>query len=93
MLLIAPAAYHRIVYNGEASPDFLTVGGRFLTAATAALALGIATDLYVVIGKIAESETVGAIAGALTFLVLIAMWHVSPVILRRRRDATGHPAE
>jgi hypothetical protein len=29
ILLMAPAAYHRIVYEGEAAPDFLIVGSRF----------------------------------------------------------------
>jgi hypothetical protein len=36
ILLMAPAAYHRIVYEGDASIQFLAIGSRFLLAATGA---------------------------------------------------------
>jgi hypothetical protein len=32
--LMAPAAFHRIVYAGEDTPEFHTLGSRFLLAAS-----------------------------------------------------------
>jgi hypothetical protein len=55
ILLIAPAAYHRIVYAGEDTQDMHRVSGMLVTAATVQLALGMAYDVYVVIAKIAGS--------------------------------------
>jgi DNA-binding transcriptional regulator/RsmH inhibitor MraZ len=49
---------------GDASQTFLDLGGRFIVAATVALALGLATDVYVVIGKIAHSGAIGLAAGS-----------------------------
>jgi len=56
VLLMAPAAYHRIVYAGEVSEDMHRVGSALVTAATVPLALGLAGDVCVVITKIAGSQ-------------------------------------
>ena len=85
ILLMAPAAYHRIVYGGEESKDFLSVGSKFIMAATVALALGLTTDVYVVITKIAESSAFGAAAAVLSLAILVAFWHISPLVIRARR--------
>src|SRR6202023_546516 len=63
VLLMAPAAYHRIVYAGEDSEDMHRVGSVLVTAATVPLALGLAGDVYVVVTKIMGSPTAGLIAG------------------------------
>jgi hypothetical protein len=54
ILLMAPAAYHRTVYAGEAAPELHQLGSKFILVATMALALGLAADVYVVIARIAE---------------------------------------
>jgi Family of unknown function (DUF6328) len=54
ILLMAPAAYHRTVYAGEAAPELHQLGSKFILVATVALALGLAADVYVVIARIAE---------------------------------------
>jgi hypothetical protein len=90
MLLMTPAAYHRIVYGGEEAEDLFTLGGRFVMAATVALALGLAADVYVVMAKIAESEIVGAAAAAVCLVALVGLWYVSPWYLRaQRKGAAG----
>ena len=48
VLLMAPAAYHRIVYAGEDSEAFRRTGSRFVAASTIPLALGLAADVFVV---------------------------------------------
>jgi hypothetical protein len=89
MLLMAPAAYHRIVYAGEDSPDMHRVGSVMVTAATAPLALGLAGDIYVVIGKIIGPQT-GLTAGVCGLIVLIGLWYGYPLAAAAmRRDAPG----
>jgi hypothetical protein len=63
VLLMTPAAYHSIVYDGEDTEDMHRVGSALVTAATAPLALGLAGDVYVVITKIVESPAAGLAAG------------------------------
>ena len=85
ILLMAPAAYHRIAYNGEASEEVLALGGRFLMCATLALALGLATDIYVVIAKIAGSQQLGLAMAIMSATTLIALWHILPFLTRAKR--------
>jgi hypothetical protein len=80
VLLMAPAAYHRIVYAGEVSEDMLRVGSALVTTATVPLALGLAGDVYVVITKIAGSSVTGLVAGSLVLVFLIGLWHVYPLL-------------
>src|SRR5205823_11846413 len=44
ILLMAPAALHRLSFGGEDAPEFLTIGSAFVIAAPVPLALGIALD-------------------------------------------------
>jgi hypothetical protein len=91
---MAPAAYHRIVYAGEASQRFHELGSRFVMAATVFLALGLAADVYVVIAKIAGA-TIGLGAAVAALVLLVGLWHVSPIFIRSHRGGTskGPPFE
>jgi hypothetical protein len=85
ILLITPAAYHRIVHAGADAPEFYKVASRFLLVATVALALGLATEIRVVTYKIVASETLAnglAIAAA---ALLLGLWHAWPWWRRARR--------
>jgi hypothetical protein len=84
ILLMAPAAYHRIVFGGQESEAMHRVGSLMLTAATLPLAGGLAGDLYVVIGKITQSQSAGAGAGIAALLFLIGLWCLVPLIARSR---------
>ena len=88
MLLMAPAAYHRIVYAGEDADDMHRVGSALITAATLPLALGMAGDIYVVIGRII-GPTTGLAAAAFGLVVLAGLWYGYPlaVALSRRPAA------
>jgi len=93
VLLIAPAAYHRIVYAGEDSEGFLRTGSRFVTLSTVPLALGVAADVFVVCTRIFTSDLVAGIAGLIVLALLIGLWHVLPLaVRRRRRPAAGRGA-
>jgi hypothetical protein len=84
VLLMAPAAYHRIVYSGFDAPEFHTTGSVMITVATVPLALGIAGDIYVVMTKVFESSTVGVAIAAATLAGYVGLWHVYPAIRRER---------
>jgi hypothetical protein len=47
VLLIAPAAIHRIAFEGADDRRFLRLASRFVTAALIPLALGVASEMYV----------------------------------------------
>jgi len=55
------------------------VGSWLVTTATLPLALGLAADIYVVIGKIAGSPAAGCIAAVLSLTALIGLWHLYPM--------------
>jgi hypothetical protein len=90
MLLIAPAAYHRIVCKGEASAAYYDTASRFILAATIFLALGLALDLHVVVGKITENQTLAGIIAAATALMLFGLWHGYPLWRRMRNQSGAH---
>lgn len=84
--LMAPAAFHRIVYAGEDTPEFHALGTRFLLAASVTLALGISADLGVVVAKVVASNLAGIFATLVSVTILVGLWHVYPLILRARKD-------
>jgi hypothetical protein len=71
MLLLAPAAYHRIVERGRNSEEFDRIAGRFLLAAMATLAVGLSCDVVVVVSRVTGSQVAGIGTGA---FVLAAAW-------------------
>jgi arginine exporter protein ArgO len=84
--LMAPAAFHRIVYHGEDTEEFHALGSRFVLAASAVLALGLAGDIHVVIAKITESMSIGLAAGLAALVTLVGLWHVTPLALRLKHE-------
>jgi hypothetical protein len=83
ILLMTPAAYHRIVYAGEDTPEFLRIGGALVAAATVPLALGLVGDAYVVFTKITDSATFGTAAALLVLVLLAGLWYAYPAAARR----------
>jgi hypothetical protein len=76
LLLMLPAAYHRIAEAGEISERLHRVSSRALLAAMSALALGIACDLYVVVQKTTGAVAAGVLAAAAWLFVSLATWLV-----------------
>jgi hypothetical protein len=88
VLLMAPAAYHRIVAQGEDREDVDRFAAYFVVAALAPLALGLAGDLYVVMAWITQSAAFGAAAAAAALLGFLGLWYGLPLIARRSQLAT-----
>ena len=86
ILLVTPAALHRIVWAGEDSEAFLQVGGQVTVAALVPLALGMAGDAYVVFARLTDSPAWGTTAAAMVVLSLLGLWLGWPLAMRRRRE-------
>jgi hypothetical protein len=84
VLLMTPAALHRLSFGGEDSPNFLKMGSALLIAAPIFLAGGIAGELYVVMQKAFGGEGPAIGAGIASFLVLLLLWYGLPLALRKR---------
>jgi hypothetical protein len=91
MLLMAPAAYHRIVYAGEDSDDMHRTGSVLITAATLPLAIGLAVDIHVVMAKIADSGIAGLISGVAALVLLLGLWYGFPLVMAARGERRGAP--
>jgi len=85
VLLMAPAAFHRITYGGENTEDFHRLGSGLILAAAVPLAGGIVGDLYVAVEKGMHSPTPAAAVAALALAALAALWLIQPLMLRAKR--------
>jgi hypothetical protein len=87
VLLMTPAALHRVGFGGEESERFLQLGSGFVIAAPGMLAIGLAADIYVAIERATgASEAAGAV-GITSLIVLLGMWFALPLALQRRGSA------
>jgi hypothetical protein len=82
ILLMTPAALHRLSFGGNDSERFLRLGSAFVIAGPLPLALGIAADVYVVFLKINQSATFTVLASSVLLLAMLALWYFYPVWLR-----------
>jgi hypothetical protein len=67
------------------------VGSALVTAATVPLALGMAGDIYVVIGEII-GPTIGLAAAAFGLVVLTGLWYAYPFAVALNRRPTMQTA-
>ncbi len=74
VLLMAPAAYHRIVEHGEETEEFHRVASRFILGSLAALALGMSCELFVVAGAILDSPQAAAAIALTALAVFYGTW-------------------
>lgn len=84
ILLMTPAAYHRIVERGEETEHFHRFASRMLIFAMIPLALGIAGDFFVVVRKITESTTSALVAALVSLLFFYGLWFGFTIYRRKR---------
>jgi hypothetical protein len=88
LLLMTPAALHRIGFHGEDDAGFFKIGSVLVVASAVPLASGIACDVAVVFFKVTESMEAAAAAGAAALIALIGVWLGYPVWRRSSSAAT-----
>ncbi|HEX8707197.1 MAG TPA: DUF6328 family protein [Pyrinomonadaceae bacterium] len=92
ILLMTPAAYHRMVEEGEETEHFHRFSSRILLVAMLPLALGICGDLYVVARKVTDSVTFAATAAAVMLLFFYGLWYGFTLYRRSQRRSAARPA-
>jgi hypothetical protein len=84
ILLMTPAAYHRIAEHGEDTEHFHTVASRLLLAAMITLPLGICGDLFVVARKVTNDSTISAVGSFFALGVFYGLWFGFTIYRRRK---------
>lgn len=84
VVLIAPAAFHRLAFHGANTERFFRLGSGLVTAALLPVALGISGDIYVAVTRIAKEDLVGIAAAALSLSLFLWFWYIQPLLLRER---------
>jgi hypothetical protein len=74
ILLMTPAAYHRIAERGEDTKRFHEVASALLLAAMITLPLGICGDVYVVLFKVTNSVRAAVACAALALAFFYGTW-------------------
>jgi hypothetical protein len=87
VLLVMPAALHRLTFGGNDSARFLHIGSGIVIAAPVFLAAGISAESYVVFQKVIGDESRSAIGAAATLLTIAACWYAVPLWMRSRHAA------
>jgi hypothetical protein len=85
ILLMAPAAFHRIAFGGEDSETFLTIGSVLVTTSSFPLACGLSANVFVAMAIITGADRYATAAAAVIFLIVCLLWYVHPIVLRARR--------
>jgi hypothetical protein len=89
ILLMTPAAYHRIVEKGEETEHFHRVASCLLLAAMVPLPIGISGDFFVVLRKVTESTSLAVVAAGLILLFFYGLWFGFTLYQRGRRPRTA----
>jgi hypothetical protein len=84
LLLMTPAALHRIAFAGEDDDGFFRIGSRLVIAASLPLAMGIAGDIGVVFYVISRDVAACIASAVIAFCLLAGVWLVYPATQRRK---------
>jgi hypothetical protein len=83
LLLITPAAVHRMTFDGQDVPRFHRIGSLIITLALIPLALGLSGDFYLAASRMIDNRPLAAAAAVIVFIVMAALWYAVPLVLRR----------
>ncbi len=86
VLLITPAAYHRMVERGEETEHFHRFASKVLVAALVPLALALASDVYVVVQKVTESQLVSVVSALVVLAIFWELWFGLTLYRRTQRQ-------
>jgi len=86
VLLMTPAAYHRIVEEGEETEHFHRFASKMVVAALVPLALGVAGGVYVVFQKVTDSTLVSVVAALITLALFWELWFGVTLYRRTQRE-------
>ncbi|PRZ09345.1 hypothetical protein BCE75_10252 [Isoptericola sp. CG 20/1183] len=82
-LFVAPVAIHRALFRKHLKQPVVTVGDRMTRAALVLLAVALSSTALLVFDVVLD-RTAGLIVGGGCALLLLGLWVVLPVVIRRR---------
>jgi Family of unknown function (DUF6328) len=89
--IIAPVAWHRVLFRHRLKTEIVDAGDRFAKAGLAFLGLGIVTSMLLMLDLVLSRGVAISLAVALGVL-LLSLWGVAPT-LRRRQLRAETPAK
>ncbi|WP_035373162.1 DUF6328 family protein [Pseudoduganella violaceinigra] len=90
-LVMAPAAWHRIVSPDRVSVALVHRSSQYICGALLPLSLALALDVGVVIQLATDLALASVGCGMVTLIILLVLWFVAP--FRRRARGQPEPAE
>ena len=84
LLLMTPAALHRIAFHGDNDENFFRIGSILIILGALPLSLGIAINVAIVFFMVTAHPWISMTAGTTTLLVLCTVWFAYPVWQRQR---------
>jgi hypothetical protein len=84
IFLMTPAAYHRLVEDGEATERFQRFSSRMVLLSLGPLAVGLCGDFYVVLYKVSQSRPLAAGIAGLQLAAFLGVWFGLTYALRLR---------
>lgn len=91
MVLMAPAAWHRIVEHGEDTERLHSFASRMVLLSLACLAFGFSGEMFVVARKLTGSTFAAAGAGGAALALLLGLWFGLTGWIRLRSARRGGP--
>ena len=85
VLLMTPAAFHRLVEHGEDTQRFYATANRLVLAALFPIAAATALDFYVVAAKVTRRDGLSALMAAALLLYFLTFWFGYTLYMRRRQ--------
>jgi hypothetical protein len=89
ILLMTPAAYHRLAEDGRDTEHFQRLVSRLVMTATIPLALGCAGDMYVVTEMVTHEWQTAGFAAIAAIVTLLGLWFGMPLYYRRKRHTVS----
>jgi cytochrome bd-type quinol oxidase subunit 2 len=87
VLLMTPAAYHRLVERGEETEHFHRFASRTVLSAMAPLALGLCIDFFIVARKVIESRALAVFLALAMLALFYGLWFGFTAYRRSQRSA------
>jgi hypothetical protein len=94
ILLIAPAAIHRVAFGGAEDPRLHSLGSVIITIALFPLAAAISCYLWIALTRLLHDSGVVLAVAIASFVLLVTFWYVLPLVIRIRnpqRASQGPP--
>jgi hypothetical protein len=84
VLLIAPAAIHRLAFEGRDNLRLHAIGSRIIAIALLPMICAIACDVWVALLRLQGGSVVPCVGAMLTACLLVGFWYALPLIVRAR---------